>query len=93
MMYPRLELLRELLASDGSVWISIDTDESHYLKVICDEVFGRKNFIDTVVWQRSYAPINLKNTLSRAHDTILVYTKNSEGFELNKLLRSERTNY
>ena len=76
MMYPRLELLRELLSEDGSIWISIDADEAHYLKVICDEIFGRKNFIDEVVWQRSYAPINLKKTLSRSHDTILVYAKN-----------------
>ena len=75
MMYPRLELLRELLAEDGSVWISIDADESHYLKVIMDEIFERKNFIDEIVWQRSYAPINLKKTLSRNHDTILVYAK------------------
>ena len=92
MMYPRLELLRELLAENGSIWVSIDADESHYLKVICDEVFGRKNFIDEVVWQRSYSPINLKKTLSRAHDTILVYAKNSAGFELNKLPRSDEAN-
>lgn len=92
MMYPRLELLRGLLSENGSVWISIDADESHYLKVICDEVFGRKNFIDEIVWQRSYAPINLKKTLSRSHDTILVYAKNSEGFELNKLPRSDEAN-
>ena len=92
MMYPRLELLRELLVEDGSVWISIDADEAHYLKVICDEIFGRKNFIDEVVWQRSYAPINLKKTLSRSHDTILVYAKNSNGFELNKLPRSDEAN-
>ncbi len=92
MMYPRLELLRELLAEDGSIWISIDADESHYLKVICDEIFGRKNFIDEIVWQRSYSPINLKKTLSRSHDTILVYAKNSNGFELNKLPRSDEAN-
>ena len=49
MIYPRLELLREFLREDGSIWISIDADESHYLKVICDEIFGRKNFIDEVV--------------------------------------------
>jgi adenine-specific DNA-methyltransferase len=89
MIYPRLELLRELLTEDGSIWISIDADEAHYLKVICDEIFGRKNFIDEVVWQRSYAPINLKKTLSRSHDTILVYAKSLNGFELNKLPRSE----
>lgn len=93
MIYPRLEILRELLVNDGgSIWISIDADESHYLKVICDEVFGRKNFVDEVVWQRSYAPINLKKTLSRSHDTILVYAKNSNSFELNKLTRSDEAN-
>lgn len=92
MIYPRLELLREFLREDGSIWISIDADESHYLKVICDEIFGRKNFIDEVVWQRSYAPINLKKTLSRSHDLIFVYAKNSTGFELNKLPRSDEAN-
>lgn len=90
LMKPRLEILRKLLTEDGTIWISIDADESHYLKVLCDEIFGRKNFIDEIVWQRSYAPINLKKTLSRAHDTILVYAKNfSQGFELNKLPRND----
>lgn len=92
LMKPRLELLRNLLSNNGSIWISIDADESHYLKVLCDEVFGRKNFVDEVIWQRSYAPINLKKTLSRSHDTILVYAKNSFGFELNKLPRNEGAN-
>ena len=87
---PRLELLRNLLSDDGSIWISIDADESHYLKVLCDEIFGRKNFIDEIVWQRSYAPINLKKTLSRSHDTILVYGKNKgPEFSFNKLPRSK----
>ncbi|SFM82426.1 adenine-specific DNA-methyltransferase [Algoriella xinjiangensis] len=88
LMKPRLELLRNLLSSDGSIWISIDSDESHYLKVLCDMVFGRRNFIDEVVWQRAFSPINLKKTLSRSHDIILVYAKDSIGFELNKLPRS-----
>ncbi len=91
MMRDRLELLRTLLAEDGSLWISIDADESHYLKVMCDEIFGRKNFVDEVIWQRAHAPINLKKTLSRSHDAILVYSKNSEGFRLNKLPRSDLT--
>ena len=91
LMKPRLELLRNLLSEDGSIWISIDADESHYLKVLCDEIFGRKNFIDEVIWQRAYAPINLKKTLSRSHDTILVYSKNyTKGFELNKIPRSDK---
>ena len=86
---PRLEILKNLLSKDGSIWISIDAEESHYLKVLCDEVFGRINFIDEVIWQRAFSPINLKKTLSRSHDTILVYAKNNVGFELNSLLRSD----
>lgn len=85
----RLIILRNLLKEDGSIWISIDTDECHYLKVLCDEIFERRNFIDEVIWQRSYAPINLKKTLSRSHDIILVYAKNkTDKFELNRLPRS-----
>jgi len=89
LMKPRLELLYKLLSNDGSIWISIDADESHYLKVACDEIFGRNNFVDEVIWQRAFAPINLKKTLSRSHDIMLVYSKNSNGFELNRLFRSE----
>lgn len=93
LMYCRLNLLRNLLTEDGTIWISIDADESHYLKVLCDEIFGRNNFIDEIVWQRAYSPINLKKTLSRSHDTILVYAKSfSPNFELNKLPRTEEAN-
>lgn len=92
LMAPRLRILHKLLSNEGSIWISIDADESHYLKVLCDEIFGRHNFVDEVIWQRSYAPINLKKTLSRSHDTILVYCKNATGFELNKLNRSTEAN-
>ena len=88
----RLKILRNLLANDGSIWISIDADESHYLKVLCDEIFGRKNFVEEGIWQRAYAPINLKKTLSRSHDTILVYAKNIISLEFNKLPRSEDAN-
>lgn len=93
LMRDRLEILKRLLSNDGgSIWISIDADESHYLKVLCDEIFGRQCFVDEVIWQRAFAPVNLKKTLSRSHDTILVYCKNSIGFELNKLPRSAETN-
>jgi adenine-specific DNA-methyltransferase len=93
LMKPRLELLRTLLdKNNGTIWISIDANESHYLKVLCDEVFGRSNFIDEVIWQRSYAPINLKKTLSRNHDTILVYGKSDKPLILNKLPRSDELN-
>ena len=89
LMRERLVLLRNLLSDDGSIWISIDADESHYLKVLCDEIFGRKNFIDEVIWQRAFAPVNLKKTISRSHDAILVYSKDSNGFILNGLKRSK----
>lgn len=72
MMYPRLELLRDLLAENGSIWVSIDRDEAHYLKVILDEVFGRKNFIADVVWQKRTSP-DARLRLGDAHDYILVY--------------------
>ncbi len=59
MMYPRLTLLRDLLAPDGSLWMTIDDNEAHYAKVLMDEIFGRTNFIATVIWERVYA---VKNT-------------------------------
>lgn len=93
LMRDRLEILKRLLSDDGgSIWISIDADESHYLKVLCDEIFGRQCFVDEVIWQRAYAPINLKKTLSRSHDAMLVYCKNPAGFILNKLPRSDEAN-
>jgi adenine-specific DNA-methyltransferase len=64
MMYPRLVLLRDLLSEDGSIWLSIDDDESHYLKVLCDEIFGRGNFVSNVVWQKKYSPQNDAKWLS-----------------------------
>lgn len=72
MMYPRLELLRKLLAKDGSVWITIDDHEAHYLKVICDEVFGRKSFIASIAWENFYGRSNAA-AISPAHNHILVY--------------------
>lgn len=60
LMLPRLQILRTLLSEDGTIWISIDDDEQAYLKVLCDEVFGRSNYIETIVWQRAYSPVNLK---------------------------------
>ncbi|MBW2045615.1 MAG: site-specific DNA-methyltransferase [Deltaproteobacteria bacterium] len=90
LMKPRLEHLRNLLSDTGSIWISIDADESHYLKVLCDEVFGRNNFVDEVIWQRSFSPINLKKTLSRSHDAILVYSKDFSRLTLNQIPRSSK---
>ena len=58
MMYPRLVLLRELLAEDGSIWVTLDDREAHYFKVMMDEVFGRNNFVANVVWQKRTSPDN-----------------------------------
>ena len=89
----RLEAAWDLLADDGTIWISIDDYETHYLKVLADTIFGRENFLNEVIWQRAYAPVNLKKTFSRSHDTILVYAKNnSSEKELNKLPRDEEAN-
>lgn len=74
LMKERLKLLYNLLHQNGSMWISIDDDEGHYLKVLCDEVFGRQNFITTVVWQKRTSPDN-RVRLGDAQDFILVYAK------------------
>lgn len=75
MIYPRLVLLRELLAEDGSIWVSIDDNEGHYLKVVMDEVFGRRNFVAHFVWQRTPTREN-RTDVSGSHDTILLFAKN-----------------
>ena len=74
MMWPRLEMLRDLLAEDGSIWVSIDDNEGHYLKVMMDEVFGRRNFVVNVLWQKRIGPDN-RIPLGDAHDHIMVYGK------------------
>ncbi len=78
MMAPRLELLRELLAEDGSIWVSIDDNEGHYLKVLMDEVFGRGNFVTTVIWEKADSPRNSARQFSSDHDYIFVYSKNAD---------------
>lgn len=74
MMYPRLVLLRDLLADDGSIWVSIDDNEGHYLKVIMDEVFGRRKFISEIIWQKRTSREN-RAVIGSAHDAIMAYSK------------------
>ena len=88
-MYPRLELLRELLGENGSVCAIIDDDEGHYLKVIMDEVLGRTNFVASVVWQKKHTRANDARWFSDNHDYIIVHAKNKDGWKLNLLPRSE----
>jgi len=79
MMWPRLELLRELLAEDGSIWVSIDDREGHYLKVIMDEVFFSGNFVANVVWQKRISP-DFRAVLGDGHEHILVFSSSKDRF-------------
>jgi adenine-specific DNA-methyltransferase len=90
MMWPRLELLRDLLSEDGSIWISIDDNEAHYLKVVMDEVFGRKNFITNVVWRKNYSPKSSARHFSEDHDHILVFARNADAWVPNPMPRTEK---
>lgn len=90
MMYPRLELLRELLSEDGSLWVTLDDNEAHYFKVACDEVFGRRNFIASVIWQKIYSPKNSARHFSVDHDYVFVYAKNAELWIPNPMPRTKR---
>ena len=92
LMYPRLKILKTLLAENGSIWISIDDDEGHYLKVLCDEIFGRSNFVSTVVWEKKYTVANDAKRLSDNHDFILVYAANKELWRPNLLPRTAEMN-
>ncbi len=92
LMKDRLELLRRLLSEDGSIWITLDDNEAHYLKILGDEVFGRKNFIANVIWQKKYAPANDSKWLSDDHDHLIVFAKNKEIWRPNKLSRTDAQN-
>ncbi|PIW39417.1 MAG: hypothetical protein COW23_01565 [Hydrogenophilales bacterium CG15_BIG_FIL_POST_REV_8_21_14_020_62_31] len=81
LMRDRLEIIRRLLSEDGSLWITIDDNEAHYLKVLCDEIFGRVNFVANVVWQKRTSPDN-RLRLGDAHDSILVFRKDKSGKEI-----------
>lgn len=87
-MKNRIEIAKELLSEYGSIWISIDDDEAHYLKVLCDEIFGRENFVNNVIWEKKFSPQNDAKWLSDSHDHILVYAKNKEIWRPNLLPRS-----
>lgn len=80
LMRDRLELLRRLLSDDGSIWITIDDNEAHYLKVLCDEIFGRQNFVASAIWQKRYSREN-REAIGDAHDYILIYATDAERFK------------
>ena len=80
LMRPRIELLRTLLTDDGSLWISIDDNECHYLKLLCDEIFGRRNFVATMIWEKRKSREN-RRAFSFNHDYVLVYAREKNAFE------------
>lgn len=90
MMLPRLELLRDLLSEDGSIWVTIDDNEAHYLKVLMDEVFGRGGFVSNVIWQKRFSPNSTAIHLSDSHDHVLVYAKDKSSWKRNLLPRTEK---
>lgn len=91
-MKNRLEIARELLSDDGSIFINIDDDEGHYLKLLADGIFGRENFINTVIWEKKYTVANDAKWFSDNHDLIFVWAKNKEGWRPNLLPRTKEMN-
>lgn len=90
MMYPRLVLLRDLLAEDGSIWVTMDDNEAHYLKVLMDEVFVRRNFVANVIWQKVYSERMDARGFSTSHDHLLVYQKSSR-FLPKKIVKEQNS--
>ena len=92
MMYPRLKLARNLLSEDGVIFISIDDNEVHTLKQMCNDVFGESNFVACVIWERAFAPVNLKKHFSESHDYVLCYAKRLDQLVCNGIPRSKAAN-
>ena len=91
-MYPRLLLAKDLLRDDGVIFISIDDNEQAQLKLLCDEVFGQENFVNTIVWEKRYSPQNAVKWFSESHDFVLAIAKNKLNWIPNLLVRSDEMN-
>lgn len=91
LMRDRIELARQFLTQDGSLWITIDDNEAHYLKILCDEVFGRENFVANVIWEKADSPRNSARQFSTDHDYVLVFSKNPDWLP-KRLARTEEAN-
>jgi len=90
LMRERLELLRRMLSDKGSLWITIDDNECHYLKVMCDEIFGRKNYISSAIWQKALSVKNSTRHFSVDHDYVLIYAKNADVWTVNQVPASDK---
>ena len=91
MLYSRFLITRNLLSSDGVIFISIDDNEYENLKKICDEVFGSNNFISPIIWKRKRGRDNSARWFSKAHEFCLVYSKNKDDFEIGYLELDDET--
>lgn len=89
LMQQRIRILYELLADDGTLWISLDDEEQAYARVLCDEIFGRQNFVANVIWHKKHTRSNDAKWFSDNHDFILVYAKDKASWRPNLLPRSE----
>ena len=92
MIYSRLLVARTLLSNDGVIFISIDDNEVHHLRKICDEVFGATNFIAQLIWERAYSPKNDAKYISNSHDYIMMFAKNIDSFTIGRLERTAEAN-
>ena len=92
MIYPRIKVARDLLADDGVIFISIDDNEQDNLKKVCDEIFGGRNFVAQLIWERAYSPKNDAKFVSNSHDYIIMYAKNIDSFKIGRLERTEEAN-
>ena len=91
-MSKRLKIAKKLLSDKGVIFISIDDNEQAQLKLLCDSIFGGRNFLSQIIWERAYAPINLKKHFSECHDYIICYAKNIDNAICNGLPRSDDAN-
>lgn len=92
MIYSRLMLARNLLSDDGVIFISIDDNEQSNLKKCCEEIFGEKNFVAQLIWERAFAPKNDAKYISNSHDYILMFAKNINNFVIGRLPRTSEAN-
>ena len=92
MIYPRLKVARDLLTEDGVIFISIDDNEVENLRKVCDEVFGERNFIAQLIWERAYSPKNDARFISNSHDYIIMFAKNIDNYVIGRLDRTDEAN-
>lgn len=92
MIYPRLKVARDFLAEDGVIFISIDDSEQDNLRKVCDEIFGGRNFVAQLIWERAYSPKNDARFISNSHDYIIMYAKDIDTFKIGRLERTEEAN-